>query len=121
MNVKIFLTTLGDKAFRRVEERINLRAWLLLRRTIGGLSVGWIINPLLNLFKLFEDVLIVKERVRKLLLEQVILQVILDALLDQWHVQDGVDVWALAWVLLQAHLHDIFKWPGIGFRQRWVL
>ena len=111
MNVKIFLTTLANKAFRRVEQRINLRALLLLRCTIGRLGVGWIINPLLNLFKLLEDILIVKERVRELLLEQVVLQIILDALLNQWHIQYGIDVWTLAWVLLQAHLHDIFKWP----------
>ena len=87
MSVKIFLTTLSDKAFRRVEQRINLSAWLLLRRIFGGLGIGWIIKLLLNLFKLFEDILIVKERVRELLLEQVVLQVVLDALLNQWHVQ----------------------------------
>ena len=44
---------------------------------------------------------------REFLLEEVILQVILYALLDQGHVQNGVDRGALARVLLQAHLHDV--------------
>ena len=56
-----------------------------------------------------------KEGVREFLLEEVILQVILYALLDQGHVQNGVDRGALARVLLQAHLHDVFEGPGVAF------
>ena len=121
MDVEIFLTTLSDEALRWVEERIHLRALLLLRCTSGHLGFGWVIDPLLNLLKLFKDVLIVKERVREFLLKQFILQVVLDALLNQWHIQYGIDAWSLAWVLLQTHLHDIFQWPRVCFRQRWVL
>ena len=58
---------------------------------------------------------------REFLLEQVILQVIFYALLDQGHIQNGVDRWTLARVLLQAHLHDIFEGPGVAFRKRRVL
>ena len=115
MNVVIFLTAPSDKAFRRVEERIHLRALLLLRSVSGRLVVGWVINPLLNLLKFIKDILIVKERVRELLLKHVILQVVLDALLNQRHVQYSIDAWTLTWILLQAHLHDIFKWPRVCF------
>ena len=58
---------------------------------------------------------------REFLLEEVILQVILYALLDQRHVQNGVDRGALARVLLQAHLHDVFEGPGVAFGKRRVL
>ena len=46
---------------------------------------------------------------RELRLEQVVLEVVLDALLNDWHVENAVDVWALAWIFLQAHLDDILE------------
>ena len=58
---------------------------------------------------------------RKLLFKDIILQVVADALLDYWHVQNAVDRWSLAWTLLQAHLYDVFEGEGVPFWQRWVL
>ena len=52
---------------------------------------------------------------REFLPEEVLLQIILNSLLDQGHVQHPVDCGALTRVLLQAHLHDVFEGPGVAF------
>ena len=49
------------------------------------------------------------------MLEEFISQIVLYSLLDQGHVQNGIDRGALARILLQAHLYDIFEGPRVVF------
>lgn len=62
-----------------------------------------------------------QQSVRKLFPENICLQVVFNALLNDGHVEDAVYAWALTRILLQAHLHDVFKRKGVGFGQGWIL
>lgn len=89
-----------------MEERIHasIRIW----RLIVLLRTAWVAESILRLFELFEHILVVQKSVREFFLEQVISEILLDALLNDWHVQNAVDTWSLTRIFLQAHLDDIF-------------
>ena len=56
-----------------------------------------------------------QKSVCEFLFENVSLQVVLDAFLDNWQVQNAVDVGTRTWALLQAQLNDILKGVRIVF------
>ncbi len=62
-----------------------------------------------QLLKLLEDILIMQKSVGKLLLEDISLQVVLDTLLDDWQVENAVDIGTSTRDLLQAKLDDILE------------
>jgi len=49
------------------------------------------------------------------------LEVVFDSLLDYGHIENAVDTRALARVLLQAHLYDVFESERISFWQGRIL
>ena len=57
-----------------------------------------------------------QQRVCKLLLKEVLLQVVTYALLNHWHVQQTVDCWTLAWILLETEIDDVLKCERIFVR-----
>ena len=89
-----------------MEERTHasIRIW----RLIVLLRTACVAESILRLFELFEHILVVQKSVREFFLEQVISEILLDALLNDWHVQNAVDTWSLTRIFLQAHLDDIF-------------
>jgi hypothetical protein len=50
-----------------------------------------------------------KECVRELILEVLIVEELRDSPLNYGHLQDGVDGWTLRWVLLQQSCHQVVK------------
>jgi hypothetical protein len=61
----------------------------------------------LNNPELIKDVLVVKDCMRKLILEVLLIEQFLDPLVDDWVFQNLVDVWPLVGILVEHRLKEV--------------
>ena len=61
----------------------------------------------LDLFEFFKDILVVKESVRELILEDILLEEFLYSILDAGHLEQLMNIWSLSWISLQHERQDV--------------
>ena len=86
--------------------------FLLLFLLLPGLLLHLLPCLVLRIFLLseeLEDVLVVEERVRELVLEVLVVEELRDPPLDQGHLQDRIDGWPLRRVLLQERRYQVIQ------------
>ena len=112
------------------EGRVVVLLHVLLRRLVDLVSgllcsslLGFLflLFGLLDFLELLEDILVVQERVRELVHEDIASQEALDTALNDGHLQQLMDSGSLGWVTLKHHGDDVRNgWAEVGRERRIV-
>lgn len=68
-----------------------------------------LLDHLCKLVPHLQRILVVQDCVGELISELVVVQILLDALVEHWRLQQGVDSGPLTGAFLQAHLYDVLE------------